>query len=221
MIRPYMRECILEVGSGIGGNIQALLATSPKIKKLILVEPDQKMHEQLCDQLREFNDPRLSCVCGDLNSMIKKGSVKNGAANIKVDTILYIDVLEHIKEDRTELERASKLLAKCGRIIVLAPAHNSLYSEFDASIGHYRRYSGKTLRRLTPSDTRLEAMFYLDSAGLLLSVANKLMLRQSTPTTTQISTWDKIIIPASRFIDRALNYRIGKTIVAVYIKTEE
>ena len=66
-------------------------------------------------------------------------SVYNGTTealqgrNLHFDTILYIDVLEHIKDDCAELQRAASLLNDQGRVIVLAPAHNFLFSPFDGT----------------------------------------------------------------------------------------
>jgi hypothetical protein len=62
------------------------------------------------------------------------------------------------------------------------------------------------------------AMFYLDSAGLLLSLANKLLLKQRMPTLSQIRIWDNAIIPISRILDRCLAYRIGKTVIGIWEK---
>ena len=60
------------------------------------------------------------------------------------DTILYVDVLEHIADDAAELARARRLLTPEGNLVVLAPAHQSLFSPFDAAVGHYRRYDERT-----------------------------------------------------------------------------
>src|SRR4029453_11388103 len=85
------------------------------------------------------------------------------------DTILYIDVLEHIEDDRDELKRAAALLKPNGAVVVLSPAHTRLYPAFDACIGHFRRYDHSMFRALTPHGTVLEMLRYLDSAGMLLS----------------------------------------------------
>jgi hypothetical protein len=59
-------------------------------------------------------------------------------------------------------------------------------------------------------------MAYLDSIGLLLSIANKLLLRQSMPTAAQIRIWDGCAVPVSRIVDRCLRYSVGKSIVGVW-----
>ena len=103
-----------------------------------------------------------------------------------------------------------------GRIVVLTPAHQSLFSPFDAAIGHFRRYDRASLGRLSPCG--LERMFFLDAVGLFASGANRLLLRQSMPTLGQIQTWDRWIIPVSRVVDPLLGFRAGKTIVGIWRK---
>ena len=108
--------------------------------------------------------PRRSyeTVCGTLESL----------AGQQFDTIMYIDVLEHIDNDREELSRAASHLRPDGHLIVLAPAHQRLFSPFDTAIGHFRRYNRPMLRTISPASLRLERMRYLDCAGLILSAAN-------------------------------------------------
>jgi SAM-dependent methyltransferase len=124
-------------------------------------------------------------VCGTLESLEAS----------QFDTIIYIDVLEHIENDRKELEAAAALLRAGGRLIVLSPAHQRLFTPFDAAIGHFRRYSRPMLRSISPSSLRLEQVWYLDSVGLLLSAANLLFLRQSMPTKAQLALWGQCVIP--------------------------
>jgi hypothetical protein len=93
-----------------------------------------------------------------------------------------------------------------------------LYTPFDASIGHFRRYDRPMLRRISPANLRLERMRYLDCAGLFASAANLLFLRQSMPTKAQLRFWDSWIVPLSRILDRLLQYSVGKSILAVWQK---
>jgi hypothetical protein len=72
------------------------------------------------------------------------------------------------------------------------------------------------LQRISPASLRLERMRYLDCAGLILSVANLLLLRQSMPTKAQLRFWDHWIVPISRVLDKLLLYSVGKTIIAVW-----
>jgi hypothetical protein len=136
----------------------------------------------------------------------------------KFDTIIYIDVLEHIEHDVSELELAGSMLRSQGRVIVLSPAYQFLFTPFDAAVGHFRRYSRSSMRKLHPHGLELERLFSLDFYGIAMSMANRLLLRQSMPTKSQIRTWDKWIIPVSRVLDPVLRYSIGKSIVGIWLK---
>ncbi len=71
----------------------------------------------------------------------RAGTIHEIQGDPRFDIIYYIDVLEHIEDDAAELRAASRLLARGGRLVVLAPAFPCLYSRFDRSIGHFRRYT--------------------------------------------------------------------------------
>jgi hypothetical protein len=132
------------------------------------------------------------------------------------DTLLYMDVLEHIEDDRGELARAAGMLSPGGHVIALSPAHNGLFTPFDKVIGHYRRYTRATLRALTPPTLKPVRIEYLDSVGLLASLANRLVLRQSMPTASQIAVWDKGMVRVSKLLDPLLGYNLGKSVLGVW-----
>jgi len=136
-------------------------------------------------------------------------------------TILYLDVLEHVSDDRGQLSAAAALLSSARYLIVLVPAHQFLYSAFDQAIGHYRRYSPTSLAGLEPPHCRLVLMRSLDSVGLLASLANAFLLRQSPPTSGQIHSWDRLLVPLSRYVDPVLGYRVGKSILAIWQRGED
>lgn len=206
LIRPYITGDVLEVGAGIGSN--TLLFSTPTVKSWILLEPDKKF----CQELEFFIHA---------NSLPAGYAVFNGYTNEltqKFDTIIYIDVIEHIAEDKKELTTAASLLKKGGSLIVLSPAHNSLMSKFDKAIGHYRRYSKKMLMDISNEQLIIEKIFYTDSLGLMASFANKYLLKQAYPTKKQVAFWDTFIVPVSRLLDKLLFYKAGKTIIAVWTK---
>lgn len=207
-IKPYLRGDTLEVGAGIGSNTSFLsrLVSS----RWVCLEPDRELFAQLVANLQETAAIRnCESYCGTLQSLADAESF---------DTILYIDVLEHIKDDAGELRLAAARLRPGGRVIVLSPAHQFLFTPFDAAIGHFRRYSRSSLRKISPPGVQVERLFYLDACGIAASTMNKLLLRQSMPTKSQLAVWDKWIIPVSRVVDPLLMYSLGKSVVGVWRK---
>lgn len=205
-VSPYLGQRVLEVGAGIGGTTRNLC--KKKHDLWLALEPDQRMTNDLSRQAAMGNMPECCQVqCGTLKTL---------KAEQQFDTILYIDVLEHIEDDFDEVQRAKALLAPGGYLVVLAPAHQWLYTPFDQAIGHYRRYSQKTLSRLSPEDLQCISTRYLDSVGLLASLGNRLLLRSAQPTRQQIRIWDRYMVRLSTFVDPILLYRIGKSILVVW-----
>ena len=134
------------------------------------------------------------------------------------DAVLYIDVLEHIEDDQREVQSAVDRLRDGGALIILSPAHQSLFSEFDRRIGHFRRYDAHMYRQLTVAGTTLERVEYLDSVGTMLSWANRAVLRSEMPTLTQVQFWDRWVVPLSRALDPVFGWRLGKSVLGVWRK---
>jgi len=207
-IKSFIVGDVLEVGAGIGSNTSYL---DQKLSgRWVCLEPDSNLIPLIHENLARVRHRKYEVVCGTLKKVDAE----------RFDTIIYIDVLEHIENDVVELETASKLLRAGGRLIVLSPAHKFLFTPFDAAIGHYRRYNTSTLRSLTPLGLDLERIFYLDSVGMALSFANRLILKQSMPTKEQLRFWDQCVIPISRVTDRFLFGSLGKTIVAIWVNKQ-
>src|ERR1041385_2482183 len=112
-ITPFLAGDVLEVGAGIGANTP-LLITSTR-GRWVCLEPDPQLAAQINVGL-ESTPFRSQCntICGTLSQL---------DAGLQFDTILYIDVLEHIENDRDELAGAATRLRTGGRIVVLSPAH--------------------------------------------------------------------------------------------------
>ncbi len=208
-LSPYIAGRVLEVGSGIGSNIGCL--TNRNVREWVALEPDPRLAAEIT---RRSNAGAIPAHC-----RVVTGTLDAITSEERFDAILYIDVLEHIDNDHDQVSKAAGLLAPGGYLIVLAPAHQFLYSPFDKSIGHFRRYDMKGLRALTPATYRLAQLFMLDSVGFLASLANRLILRSGMPTMAQVTTWDRAMVPLSRLLDPLLGYRFGKSIVAVWQAT--
>jgi len=204
--RPFLKGRVLEVGAGIGGTTSILCDGSQDA--WVCLEPDRGMAAEI---QRRIEEKELPACCRAVS-----GCIQQLPGESRFNAILYIDVLEHIEDDRRELEDAVHHLLPGGTLVVVAPAHQWLFSRFDKAIGHYRRYTGKTLESIAPSALDQVSIRYLDSFGLLLSLSNRLLLRQSMPTQRQIDFWCKVVVPISKRFDPLTNYSVGKSIVGIW-----
>jgi hypothetical protein len=203
-IQPFIQGSVLEVGAGIGGTAKIL--NDGSAKSWIMLEPDEEMYKRLLKDKYSF----------PTNTSIINGVITN--LDQRFETILYIDVLEHIEDDTAELLTASAHLNDNGHLIVLSPAFNFLYSKFDKEIGHYKRYKKEDLKKITPAALKLISIQYLDSCGFFASMANKFFLRQSYPSRKQLHFWDKYLIRISKITDPLFLYSFGKSILAIWEK---
>jgi SAM-dependent methyltransferase len=204
ILRKYIKGEVLEVGAGIGSN--TLLLSRSQYSKWMCLEPDYKLFDAL----------EQSIASQDLRDCFAfNGTIDSLSYETLFDAILYIDVLEHIESDREEVIKASRHLKPDGHLIILGPAHQWLFTPFDTAIGHYRRYNKAMLKAIVPNDLETVKLAYLDCVGLLASLGNKLVLKQSQPSLKQIKTWDNYMVPLSQKIDPAIGYTLGKSVLFV------
>lgn len=204
-VRPYLGRQVLEVGAGIGSNAQ--LFHSAPCTRWVGLEPDASLCARMATVAQSGGLPA--------GHEIRCGVSTHLRSDEAFDTILYIDVLEHIEDDRAELARVARHLQAGGHIVIVSPAHNFLYSEFDRKIGHFRRYDRRSLRAVVPPGLHVIALHYLDCVGMLASLANRLLLRHHTPKPGQIHLWDVLMVPASNLLDPLMGHLVGKSIICV------
>jgi SAM-dependent methyltransferase len=190
----------------MGAAAKALM--NPRVTRWVAVEPDARLAETFTSH--------IDAPPGGVTPELLIGTIESIPHGTVFDSILYFDVLEHIENDHDELRRAAGRLRPGGHLIVLAPAFQWLFSPFDEAVGHHRRYTAATLARAMPSSVEKRLLVYADSAGLLLSVANRVLLRQAAPSARQILFWDRIVIPISRLTDLAFRHVGGRSVIGVY-----
>ncbi len=201
IIKKYLKDSFLEVGAGKGG-----LASVYKklLKNITLIEPDKKLFKILKNKFKEKK------------IIIEKKSIKN--IKKKFNTIIYFDVLEHIENDLLEVKSAAKKLKLGGHLIFSVPAYQIFYSDFDKSVGHFKRYNKNDFIQISKkSGLKIEKLIYYDSIGFLFLSINKIFSLKSTNLKFKISLWN-LLIPISKIIDFITLNNFGKSILCVYKK---
>jgi len=199
---------VLEAGSGPGFNTELLCGNDRD--HWVCLEPDSQYVADVSNKV----------LSGQLPGFIEAvhGTIDAVPSDRKFDSILYLDVLEHIEHDREELVKAVERLESGGKLILLMPAFSFLYSNFDKNIGHYRRYTRKSLKRIIPLEMNLVKCHYLDSCSIPVSLAARFFFRSGNPSQFQINLWDRFFVHLSQIIDPFVQYSFGKTLIGVWKK---
>ncbi len=198
---PYLGKVVAEVGAG-RGDVTRLLKRAD-IRSLLAFEPSASLFPSL---QRELSDWPAATAVNDFFSCDSSRTF---------DTVLYLNVLEHIEDDVAEISKARKMLKPDGYLLIFVPALRWLYSDFDKSIGHFRRYGRGGLRRLVcESGFRIVKLRYFDLAGVLPWYVNFVLLRRPM-TTAGVSAYDRWVVPVMRRLERWFSPPIGKNILLV------
>jgi SAM-dependent methyltransferase len=201
--KPYLGNNVAEIGAGTG-NFSKLLIESTK--KIVAFEPSENMFPQLQEQLREYKS------ITKINNYFVDEYLKYKE---HFDSVVYVNVLEHIEGDEKELSCAYSGLKKGGHILIFAPALSYLYSDFDRKVGHYRRYHKKDLITLANQvGFNIVDVKYLDFVGILPWYIVFVLLRK-TLTKDNVSLYDNLVVPIVRKIESIITPPIGKNILLI------
>jgi SAM-dependent methyltransferase len=202
--RPYLGERIVEAGAGIGTFAAHLRDAAPDAR-LTLVEPAANNFPHLA--ARYAADDRVRTVHGYL---------EDGGDAASADTIVAVNVLEHVLDDRAFLAAARMLLAPGGHVLLFVPALPALYGTLDEAFEHHRRYTRRGLAdQLAGHGFRIERIAYRNLPGVLSWFAAGRILRRRTISVRQAKLYDRYVIPAVSAIERRWSPPFGPSLLAI------
>lgn len=202
LIKKYIKKNVAEIGPGSGLVLKKYIK---QCKNIDLYEPDKKLFRNL---KKKFKNKKI---------ILKNKIFKTYK---KYDTIIILDVLEHIPNDKSEIQKIINSLKKGGFLIINVPAFNLIYSKFDKDIGHFRRYNKRNIKKKIQGLKFLEyKMFYYDSLGFVLSLMSKIFIgkKYKYQFEKKIKLWD-ILIPISKIIDFFIFNSFGKSLCIIIKK---
>jgi SAM-dependent methyltransferase len=200
----YLGDHVAEVGAGMGDFSEFLLGAN--IKQLVAFEPSDNMFASL--EKKFGNNSNVNAI----NAFFEDQSYHY---HDTFDSVCYVNVLEHIKDDREALSHAYKTLHHKGYILIFVPALSFLYSNIDKKIGHYRRYSKKELVEIVTSvGFSIKKVKYFDIVGIILWYVAFVLLKHIT-TEANVSMYDKLVVPIMRKVEHVITPIIGKNLVLI------
>ncbi|NUO09374.1 MAG: class I SAM-dependent methyltransferase [Candidatus Brocadia sp.] len=207
-VKPHIGNRILEVGGGIGNNVEYLLDR----ELIVIIDNHQKCEKYI---LRRFNNSNILFF----NMDITNNSAVAQLAKFNFDTILCLNVLEHIENDVVGLQNIKDVLAVNGKLILIVPAFNSLYGSIDKAVGHKRRYTKNLLvKKINSLHMEIESLRFMNFLGIFGWFLNNKILRRKKESLPQIVFYDKYLAPFAEKLEKILPPPIGLSIVGVFRK---
>lgn len=206
-ILPHCKGKILEIGSGIGNISEFFLKD-----KANLVMSD--IRENYCSLLREKFSSINQVEITKIDLVREQFEQEYKAYLGQFDTVFALNVVEHIKDDQLALENIHSLLKPEGNVIILVPAYQTLYNQFDESLGHYRRYTSKSLSKLVSHKFDLIHNQYFNLAGILGWIVSGKILKKKTIPKDQMKLYNKLV-PIFRILDKLVFNKMGLSVIQV------
>lgn len=184
VITPFVGKRVLELGAGIGNLTMHL---SRRREQYVATDIDDEHLGRL--RTRFQYRPNLSIRRCDLESPHDFASL-----NYRVDSVVCLNVLEHVKDDVTGLKNIYRILEPGGRAVILVPEGQSIYGSLDEVLGHWRRYSEQELRgKLESVGFRVETILRFNRITRPAWFVNGRILRKRTFSRFQLWVFDRMV----------------------------
>jgi len=208
LIEPYLGARILEVGCGHGNMIHHLTD-----RELVVgVDIDQPSVDRVNANYKTLGNIR-AYLCDVTSPRFLE------LTHHRFDTVVSVNVLEHIEDDELALQNIGDILSVGGRLLLVLPAHNLLFGTMDKAIGHYRRYALETLPpKLSQAGFTPRIQQYINPLGALGWFVNGRLLRRKVPPSVQLKMFNQLMPLVLRLQER-LRPSFGLSLVCVSEKS--
>jgi SAM-dependent methyltransferase len=202
LCQPHLGQRVLEVGAGIG----AITARYAQGREVVANDVSPTCVQALRDRFADH--PNIRIEDRDLRAL---------HLDERFDSVLMVNVLEHIADDVEALGGLSRLLVPGGNVVVYVPALNALYGAQDEKVGHYRRYSVWRLREvfreagLEPVELRWVNFIAIPAWAAF----GRGDVDDRERSGTLLSLWDRAAVPAARRIEAHVRMPIGLNVLGV------
>jgi len=199
----------VEAGAGIG-TVSDLILRRGAPRELVLIEPDGGNVSVLRERFQR--DGRV---------VVRHGYLEDFASSLRVDSVIAVNVLEHVDRDADFLLAAHEVLVGKGSLLLLVPALPAIFGSLDQAFDHFRRYTKSGLStKLRDAGFEIETLHYLNMLGVAAWFASGRIMRRTTLGRGQVRFYDKYIIPTLRQIETRFHPPIGQSILAIARKRD-
>lgn len=206
--RPGMGRVVLEHGAGIG-TFSDLLVRETGLEKLLALEPAVGLVPRLRERLAAWG-ARVEVVPDTLERAAPQLRERG------IDTVVSINVLEHVHDDRETLRAMADLLPAGGRLILFVPALPWLFGSLDAAFDHCRRYAKQELvDKVESAGLTVESARFVNLPGVLSWLIVGRLLRRRTLTPAAVRFYDRWILPLVSRLERLHPPPIGQNLLVI------
>jgi 2-polyprenyl-3-methyl-5-hydroxy-6-metoxy-1,4-benzoquinol methylase len=208
MVLKELGERVVEVGCGIGNFTRMLLDR----EIVIALDVEARCVERL--QARYPGRRNLHVFCRDASD-----AAFGELTRFQPDSFVCLNVLEHIADDRKALAAMAAMLPPEGVIVLLVPAFEALYGPLDHNLGHYRRYTRRSMLRMAESlGLAVKTAHYVNAAGFFGWWANAKIFHRQAQSRQQIVFFDRFVVPVISRIERLIHPPFGQSLFVVLRK---
>lgn len=152
---------------------------------------------------------------------VHHGEVTGEDVGHDYDSVVLVNVLEHVDDDAGFLAQLAQHLRPGGRIVIFVPAFETLYSDFDRAIGHHRRYRQSTMATtVDKAGLEIDDLRYVNSVGAVAWWAMVKQLRQTPARSAAVKLFDRGVVPVLRKVEARRPPRFGQSVFCVARRPE-
>lgn len=214
LVKPELGRRVLEIGCG-SGNFTGMLLDREAVFALDI---DPQCIERISQRFRDRGNIRAA-VC-NASELLGEQRVLDEVRQFQPDSLVCLNVLEHIEDDRGTLRGMAAILPTGGVIVLIVPAFESLYGTIDRNLGHHRRYSRASMMKLAQDcGLTIKKLRYMNSAGFFGWWWNARVFNREAQSERQIAFFDRFVVPIVSRVEARVRPPFGQSLFVVLKKT--
>lgn len=215
LVRPNLGQSVLEVGCGIG-NYSAGILSDKKVRRITGIDLDPACAALCRDKLLALQGDKVATV-------VHANYLEIDLPAESFDTVVCLNVLEHLEDERIAVEKAYASLVPGGKFIVFVPAFPILAGTIDRRLGHYHRYTKETATELfSKAGFSIARMRYYNFTGFFGWFIRFRVLQKDHQDPSVVGAFDKYVFPVQSLVEERLPWLpIGQSLFVIARKPVE
>jgi SAM-dependent methyltransferase len=203
--KEYLGGKIVDIGSGSGTFTKYFTDRA----LVVSVEPDEGEAE---DQRRLFSSrSNVEVINGHFDREMAQRLKPRG-----IDTVVCLNVLEHVRDDKEMLGNIHECLPEGGKLILYVPALKAIYGTLDRNLDHFRRYDKKEVEKmLKEAGFRVIKSRYVNFLGAFTWFLYSRVLKRTRPAENSILFYDKFLVPVVATVENYLHFPFGQSLLII------